>query len=170
MERNIVVIALVGPPCSGKTTWAENAAAEFYDSSNLPIMHLSRDIVRIALFNSYNLDEYQERLVNTKYYASVKYALSIDKGVVILDNCHDSKAEIDALLLTLNSQITRGTAKFYIKVFHVPFWKLVLRNFRRLFGGKWIPLRHIRQIQQRIEKTNFDQHYKKYLYENMADK
>jgi predicted kinase len=134
-------IVLIGPPCSGKSTWAKE--------QNLPI--LSCDDIRMEYNNGkYIHNPFIEGDVWDDFYIS----LSSYTSDFIVDNTNCKEVYIKSIIRHLPKDFT-----VEYKVFDVPLYKLYYRNIvRYLKTSKWIPFTVIKRM-----KTNFDnikQNYK----------
>lgn len=80
-EKNKLIV-LIGPPGSGKSTWAQNKV----NMSTKPTVIISRDGFRKMMKGDYRVDLHQETLITKLVNDSVKSALV--EHNVILDACH----------------------------------------------------------------------------------
>lgn len=131
-------IILIGPPCSGKTTWAR----EKLKCWNYQGYVLSADVIREEKFGKkykYN----SEKWVWEEFDRQLKEC----KINLIIDNTSCSHKAVKKIISTLNPGY-----EIEYKTFDVPFWKLFIRNYtRRWKTGKWIPIPILKRFKQ-----NFD--------------
>ena len=89
------LIVLVGPSCSGKTTWATQ-----YVKENTRTAIVSRDTERIILFGEYRMGNKQEETVITQLCNTKTNILLGQKYDVILDNTHLQQKYLDEIVDT----------------------------------------------------------------------
>jgi predicted kinase len=140
-KNNLVFIILVGIPCSGKSTWVQKNVPILMDKYGSPVIVISRDDIRLALFGkNYKQNSEDEKKVTTQFYKQLSHASNLEDAVVILDNTHVKHAYIDAYFATFKSLIESGKAEIFVKFFDIPLWKAKWRNFwRDMQTGKHIP-------------------------------
>lgn len=135
---------LIGPPLSGKSTYARKQIGK-----NHNITLLSCDIIRMSLINSekYVFSPEKEGKVWNIFYSSLK-EVGDEKKDVIIDNTNCRLPYIHKIEEVL------GKEYYYARVyFDVPLWKLYMRNvIRRLKEDKWIPFKVIKQMRQNFLK------------------
>jgi predicted kinase len=127
-------IILIGPPCSGKSTYSESLG----NDSNFFI--LSCDRIRSVYTKN-------EKVVWAYFYSEVeRYCLFGFDFIIDNTNCKESYI----------NEILKRIPKDYIveyKLFDVPLYKLYYRNIIRYIStGKWIPFKVIKDIKQRFDK------------------
>jgi tRNA uridine 5-carbamoylmethylation protein Kti12 len=169
--KKIIVICMVGTPCSGKSTWILNNREKLsnkYDSA--PVIVISRDDIREALFGKEYLNEQTnegEKKVTEQYYRQLATAMCCDRAVVILDNCHLSRKYITGQYDVLKPYINSGKLEFYIKKLWIPYLKAYMRNVRRkLTTGKWIPQEYLSSCfkrYQELDLSGFNEYTEEYL-------
>jgi predicted kinase len=166
-KNNLVVILLVGIPCSGKTTWVEDNTHRLYDKYDAPVVVISKDEIREELGGKdYRWTPEFEKKVVEKYYKLLSTAINLDEAVIVLDNTHVKPKEIDLYLSIFRSMMYNGTLKMRIKFFDIPFHQAKLRNFaRRNKTGKFIP-DEVMQAMQRYYTAIDKSKYKRYIYED----
>lgn len=147
--RKPKVIILVGPPCSGKSTWSA-----YYDNSRLPnnghCVIVSRDIIRKDLFGKNIYYSYsQERKVNDIEDSQITAAISQGHDI-IWDNTH-------CRAIYLNQAISRFENEDYfveVRFFNAPYKTLRRRNFwRYLRTGRWIPRKVTKTFQEGYDEV-----------------
>lgn len=124
-----VVYVMVGPPCSGKSTFAKEIAKD------RSFIRLNRDELRIMFRGRYSFGEnYIESLVNDAIKFIGNKALE-DGKIVVLDATHCKMKYIN----DVKSIFPEDTIYKYV-VFDIPYWKQRWRNFwRYIKTGIWIP-------------------------------
>jgi len=131
------IIVLVGPSCSGKSTWAEEHCRK-----NEKTYIVSRDTERIALFGEYRMgDNKEEKIITHMVYEKVSRLLE-NKCNVILDNTHLKMSYINDIVKRFNY-----AADIHIKHFEdYTLRQLDIRNFNRgVATGKKIPTKVIKR-------------------------
>lgn len=136
-------IVCVGPPCSGKSTWARKLAQK------RGVIRINRDDLRTMFKGGYvHGDGFVEKLCTLTTYDT---ALAILKGGfdVVLDNTNCTVKTVKDLLMNVHD-----VAEVEFKVFDIPYWKQRYRNFWRWFRrqGPWIP----KEVSQRMD-SNFQE-------------
>lgn len=151
--KKLIIICMVGAPCSGKSTWIEENSAILQARHNTNVIVISRDNIRDALFGKhYKMNSKDEHTVTKKFFEQLSTCAALNHGVIILDNCHMSSSYIREYFYTFARLINSGKMEFYIEFFQIPLWKAKLRNFnRRLYTGKWIPIDTLVQFYKRYE-------------------
>jgi hypothetical protein len=142
--KKLVIICMVGTPCSGKSTWIlknRERLSNTYDSA--PVIVISRDDIREEdggkeALNQFNKE--REKRVTDIYYKRFSTALQFSKAVIILDNCHMPRKYIEGTYEIIKPLVNVGKAEFFIKKIHVSYPVAWVRNIhRRIKTGKWIP-------------------------------
>lgn len=153
---NLVLIILSGIPCAGKSTWVEENTLKFYDQHRCPIITISRDAIREALFGqNYKFSKQNEDAVTDEFYKQLGAAASFKSAIIIVDNTHCKETYIDKYLAIFRGMHETKKMKIYIKFFDIPLWKAYLRNIWRNFGtGKWIPPKVIKSMYRNYNKIN----------------
>lgn len=127
MKKSIVYI-LIGPPCSGKSTWSRKFLKE-----NSNYIRINRDELRKMFKGRFILDKDLEKFIN-KITKNIILEASNNNKDIIIDNTNCKAYTIESLIFD-NSQCI-----FRAKFFPVPLWKLRIRNiFRYIRTGFWIP-------------------------------
>jgi len=123
------IIVLVGPPNSGKTTWAKE-----FMSKNLDCVKISRDDFRQMFFGKWAITSKMEDVLTDIQNKTTDSFLK--SGVdVILDNTHCKLKYIDQIIKRYGSNYN-----IIFKVFDVDKHTLNARNeYRARIDGKYIP-------------------------------
>lgn len=122
------IILLIGPPCSGKSTWAKK-----YISENQDTVRINRDSLREMFKGKYKFDKTIESLTTRVSVSIIKAAGAVNKNIV-LDNTHCKNSYIIEMMNQFPGY------KFTLKFFVEPLWKLKFRNIvRYIKTGVWIP-------------------------------
>jgi len=131
MTKNKITI-LIGPPCSGKSTWAKN-----FIKDNPDYVRINRDSMRDMLKGQYVFDPSIEVMISRLSLSAMNIAANNNRNIII-DNTHcKAKYLIDIIKPFIGH-------KFTLKFFIEPKWKLKLRNIIRYFKtGVWIPVKII---------------------------
>ena len=142
---------LVGIPCSGKSTYANNQFLN--DSLSFSI---SRDRIRdIANLHQYTKES--ENRVTEIFNKSISIYLLKDNLVLILDNTHCKEKYIDNIISTYSNY------NIEVKFFDISLLKAHYRNIIRYFKtGKWIPIKIMNNMYRNYKKIN-KQKYAKYM-------
>lgn len=139
---------LVGPPTSGKSTWAWKKQLMSYVISSEGIYTLSRDMLRGVLFGkSYKQNNKDEELVS-KHIDSKLNELIKSNYSFIVDNCHCRQKYIDELKSKIPSHY-----EIEMVYFPIPLWKAYYRNVVRwVKTGKFIPFKVIKNMKKGFDK------------------
>ncbi len=127
----------VGPPLSGKSTWARKMA-----NKNRDVIRINRDDLRTMFRGGYvHGHGFTETLCTITTISTAGNALRAGYDV-ILDNTNCTLSTVNDVLnsiVTLKGQGIPIEVEF--KVFEIPYWKQRWRNFWRWAKGKgpWIP-------------------------------
>jgi predicted kinase len=138
---NLVFIILCGIPCSGKSTWTEKNMNKLMTYFNAPVVVVSRDTIREAMFDmdKYRYDKKGEDEVTNRFYKQLSHAVNLKNAVIILDNTHVKPSRIDVYFTMFKAMIDAGTITMYVKFFDIPLWKAKWRNYwRNKRTGKYI--------------------------------
>lgn len=140
-QKKLILICMIGAPCSGKSTWIEKWAPILYTRHQTNVIVISRDNIRDSLFGKkYKQNTVDEQAVTRKFYEQLSTCATLEHGIIILDNCHMNPNYLKEYYYTFHHLINSGKMEFYIEFFQIPLWKARVRNFRRrLRTGKWIP-------------------------------
>lgn len=131
---------LIGPPCSGKTTWARDKGVGII---------VSRDNMRDSIFTGYTFSKKNEEIVSEAVEASVLAALSKGQDVV-LDNTHCKKEYIHDAIDKYNYL---ANIEFECDRFNIDMEELRRRNkVRADETGKEIPDDVIVSMKERYDK------------------
>ena len=132
---------MVGPPASGKSTFARKL--------NLPI--LSCDQLRIDFFGKdYKFSKEKEEIIWDCFYERIK----LFNDSFVIDNTNCRKVYIDRILEILPKHF-----EVEYVLFDKPLWLLYIRNYWRwLWTGKFVPNDVIRNMQK-----NFRNECKNYI-------
>lgn len=123
------IILLVGPPCSGKTTWAKK-----YQKDNPGTIVLSRDAMRTMMTGKlHGNPQWVEDAITSSMYSITRLAYERGTGDVIIDqtNCRIEYLET----FVLYSRIP-----YEIKIFDEPLSVLRKRNQMRAFETHTSPI------------------------------
>jgi predicted kinase len=141
----LIVICLVGAPCSGKSTWIEENLPILAARHKTNVVIISKDVIRKSFPQPYIMCVVNEKVVTEKFYKQLSTASTLEEGVIILDNCHMQNKHMAAYLTTFQSLINSGKMEFYVEFFKIPYWKAWIRNIiRKIKTGKYIPLDHLK--------------------------
>lgn len=144
------VIILIGPPCSGKSTWAKNQL-----KLNNTYIRINRDDIRTMLNGQYIFKPELEKYI-TKITDNMIISASNAGKNIIIDNTH-CKAKYIADIIENHKEYS-FTLKFFIQ----PLWKLKLRNkLRYLRTGVYIPNKVITDMYNNY--MDLVEHLHKYL-------
>lgn len=138
------VIILQGLPASGKSTYAKKLVNE--NPKNTIIVN--RDSIREGL-GKYWVPSREDLVTQIEQFI-IKEALSKKYDIVIDATNLNPKflKDIEKIIYSINSEII-----IIRKHFDTPFWKCVLRDFKRgLFGG--------RKVGYKVIKSFYDRYYK----------
>lgn len=142
MNTKPEVRILSGPPCSGKSTYANELV------KNYGWVILSRDDIREETFGKkYKQNSRDEKKVNIVFFGRLKEHIQ-ERLNVIIDNTNCKISYINELK-------TWFPKDYDIKIvyFNVPLWKLYVRNVTRwIKSGKFIPFRVIKQMHVNFKK------------------
>lgn len=123
----------MGPPCSGKTTYANKEIAKGFST-----VRVGRDYLRYMLQNRGFCNKSMELHIGIIQDELTKKFLDDDYDI-ILDNTHCKYEYIQQVIDRFGDR-----ARIVVVVFNVPKWKLKLRNYIRCIKTRvWIPLRVI---------------------------
>lgn len=126
------IIVLIGPSCSGKTTWALE-----YIKQNPGTLLLSRDSERAIRFGNFRLGTKEEEAHITDIINKYTDTAIECRTDVILDNTHLKRKYIDKVTKRYSSK-----ANIVFKRFNADLLTLIKRNQKRFEKtGKLIPLR-----------------------------
>lgn len=130
----MTVFILVGPPCSGKSTWAKKFL-NYGITKNC--IRVNRDELRIMFKGKYvSGNPLVENQVNEAFKA-IAYNAYANNLNLIVDATHCKMKYINDIKNYLKDY---KTIRYSYIVFSVPYWKQRVRNFfRYLKTGIWIP-------------------------------
>lgn len=159
-NNNLVLIILVGIPCSGKSTWTQRYISNLKVASGERIILISRDIIRLEMFGkNYKQNKADEEKVTERYYKSLGQAVLFKNATIVLDNCHVKDKYIDKYLTMFRGMHESGNMKIFVKFFDVSLVKALWRNFWRRWNiGKNVPMAVIRKFYtayKKIDKTKY---------------
>lgn len=162
---DIVIIILVGIPCSGKSTWVDEWKDILSNTYDAPVIVISRDDIRLTLSGGkYTFDQSIENRVTDIFYKQLSGAVTLDKAVIILDNTHCRQAYINKYYDMFDHMLGEHQMKIYIQVFDVPYWKCLMRNWKRgLVTGKVIPLTVMEGMNENFKKLDLTK-YKQFIH------
>lgn len=145
-EKNKLIV-LIGPPGSGKSTWARNKV----NMSTKPTVIISRDGFRKMLKGDYRVDRGQEVLITKLVNDSVKDALV--KYDVILDACH---CKMDYIRDIAKEFVSFAEIEFEL-MDDISIKDLLMRNTNR-DREKQVPVDVIKRFKDGFDhiKVNFD--------------
>lgn len=138
---------LIGPPCSGKSTyaWKQNKSVISCDGIRELVVWKQNE-------GKYKFTKENEEIVWDKFYGH----LSQWTRDIIIDNTNCRQVYLDKIRKALNPSIEW---EIEYKYFPTPYWKLWIRNYiRKWKTGKWIPIDILRNMHNNFNK----------LYENMV--
>jgi len=129
MSKTLFV--LVGPPASGKSTWAQ----EYLTSMNESVLWVSRDKIRFSIVNE-NEDYFsQEKLVYSSFINSIKTGLETH-DTVIADATHIAAGSRKKLFKALGDSIKE--VEVIAMVVKVDYKTALARNAERR-GREYVP-------------------------------
>lgn len=147
---------LVGIPCSGKSTYCEKRYYEDKTKFNINTAILSRDKIRISLFNNkYIYNKYNENLITNSFNNQFNTFIKVF-DIIILDNTHCKEKYIDEI-------IKNYSEKCYIKIryFRIGLLTAHYRNIKRYFSiKKWIPIKIMNQMYKNFNNINKSKYLK----------
>lgn len=154
----LIVICMVGAPCSGKSTWIEENQGAIMARHNCSLVIISRDQIRDTLFGkNYKINQSDEKKVTAKFYEQLSTCTTLENAVIILDNTHMFSGYISSYRHTFRPLIDSGKLEFYIEFFKIPYWKAKIRNVKRwLITGKWIPFEAMKDFYDRYDTEELD--------------
>jgi len=131
MEKSKTLFVLVGPPASGKSTWAQ----EYLTSMNESVLWVSRDKIRFSIVNE-NEDYFsQEKLVYSSFINSIKTGLETH-DTVIADATHIAAGSRKKLFKALGDSIKE--VEVIAMVVKVDYKTALARNAERR-GREYVP-------------------------------
>ena len=138
--NKLIVICMVGAPCSGKSTWVLENTPKLQEHFDADVIVISRDIIRETEFGvKYVETPKEEAIVTNKFYDQLRRAMTLNKAVIVLDNTHMTNRTIDSYISTFGPLINSGKMEFYIKFLKIPYYMMKLRNFWRHYKtGRYI--------------------------------
>lgn len=148
MKKNLNILLLVGPPGSGKSTFAK-----YFLRTEENWMRVSRDDFRMMNFAQGNLSDKQESLITEMVDASISALLNKNINVLI-DATHCKKEYIDSYIKKYNSR-----ADISFKLFDIEKNELLKRcETRYKETGKYIPEKVLNKMYSQFEilKNEFD--------------
>lgn len=123
------IIVLVGPPNSGKSTWANT-----FISSNKDYVKISRDDFRKSFYDAWTVPNKIEDVITEIQDCSIDSFLRKGYNVVV-DNTHCKLKYIDGIVKKYGQE-----HDILFKVFDVDKYTLIARNhYRSRIDGKSIP-------------------------------
>jgi len=127
-------IILIGPPCSGKSSWVEDNPQQYH-------VVVSCDNIRDTIGGKkYKHTRQNENKVWEVFYKTLDIACRCGVNVII-DNTNTKRMYINKIKERLPDY------EFEYVWFDQPFWKLRMRNWLRyLRTGKWIPMQILRNM------------------------
>lgn len=139
----MTILMLIGPPCSGKSTWAK----KFIKTTHF--MRVNKDEIRKMLKGDGKFNNQVELLATNLTNKMIDDCETLGCNVV-LDNTH-CKIKY---LSTIRGLFPKAEIK--IKLFDQPLWKLKLRNrIRFIKTGVWIPDDVINTMYKNFERLKF---------------
>lgn len=133
-------IILIGPPGSGKSTWAEKA------SKDKGTFVISMDDIRMSLKKTFNPRD-GDGLIYNMMLSQIRTFFSYGPvDTVIIDNTNLVKSQLDKLVEFINqlSKETERPVSFELKLFKCSWVELVKRNQNR--GAKAVPMPVLRSM------------------------
>ena len=133
MPISTEIWVLIGPPCAGKSTYANKLARD------KNYIRINRDDFRKMIKGSYDFkDQPVERIINRMTHEIINDA-ELNNRNVIIDATHCKWSYIRELF-----ENHKENKNFVIVFFNIPLWKLKYRNIIRFFKkGIWIPIKVI---------------------------
>ncbi len=136
------ILILVGPPGSGKTTFAEQ-----YLNAHPHWIRVSRDDFRAMQFQCKTTDHRTEQMISVAVDACIE-ALLLKKSNVLIDATHCKKEYINHYIRRFNH-----LADIHFKVFEVPLQELTLRcAAREKKTGRHIPAEVLQKFVDQYEQ------------------
>jgi predicted kinase len=148
------LIILIGPPCSGKSTWSKN-----YIRNNQKTLRFNRDEIRLMLSGLPFLDTLGEHVVTAMIDIGIKDAIS-SKRDVILDQTNCRLSYINKYI-----NLFENNALIFFKIFRESLSQLWLRNKERAIktGIPEIPAEVIKNMYHNQRKMIESDEFKKIL-------
>lgn len=168
----LMIICVVGAPCSGKTTWIKKYTKKLYEHGYDGNVHvIGRDLCREQLYGPrYDYKTLDERAVTELYFRQLGQALSMKEGIVFLDNTHMREKTLRDLYSILFPHIGEDKVMFKVKVvqtiYIVGWWRNLIRRIRT---GKWIPLKALRHYYDRYDTMYANPFFLNLLYNYKLD-
>jgi len=135
---------LIGPPCSGKTTWCKQHL------KSCSYIRVNRDELRIMLKGRYVVgNKVVESICNDLVIDSIYRAYKNNTSIII-DATHCKFKYIT----DIQSKINLDNVSYSYTIFKVPYWKQRYRNFfRYLRTGIWIPKEVSKNMNKNFNET-----------------
>lgn len=141
---------LIGPPCSGKSSYTNKLTEEVLSCDSLRGLYFTKPYKHTTL---------NEEFVWETFYNQIDVCVKLNSSFIV-DNTNCRLKYINNIVNKLNVNY-----KVVYVWFDTPMWKLKLRNYKRwLFTGKWIPLKVLDSMQ-----TNYKT-LKQNYYNSVKDK